>query len=328
LSTIGFVGAMILAVVGSYSSFQGLLIWVAGLPLLFYRRRPGHLMALWVAGGVLATVLYFYNFNNDAAVPPNFTPIHLPGQAVRFFFESIGDVLGVPLTSNGVGADLVIAFGCVILALALFTLWSAGRRRDTQGAAPIGMALTVFGLLFALSTTYGRAWGGPGAASASRYTTYDLMILVGAYLTFIGTQPSAGHARGSSRAVPRLIGPVLACVIALVAVFGIINGIRWARSSDVGLRTQAAVTVDIDRIPGPLVQSLLEPAIPAHQLREDALVLSTHGLSLYSDPQAVAAYRHAAALDDGGQDINVTNSETSAQSAFPLHGHDRHRRHL
>jgi hypothetical protein len=205
-----------------------------------------------------------------------------------------------------VGADLVIAVGCVILALAVFTLWSAGRRRDTQGAAPIGIALTVFGLLFALSTTYGRAWGGPGSASASRYTTYDLTILVGAYLTFIGSQPSAGHAQGSWRAVTRLLGPVLACVITLVAAFGIINGIRWARSSDVGLLSQAAVTVDIDRIPGPLVQSLLEPAIPAHQLREDARVLSTHGLSLYSDPQAVATYRHAAAIDAAEGLFNYT----------------------
>jgi hypothetical protein len=297
LSTVGFVGAMILAVVGSYSSFQGLLIWVAGLLLLFYRRRPGHLMVLWIAGGVITTVVYFYNFDSHAAVAPSLTPIHLPGQAVRFFFESIGDVLGVPLTSNGVGADLVIAVGCVIFALALFTLWSAGRRRHAQGAAPIGMALTVFGLLFALSTTYGRAWGGPGAASASRYTTYDLLILVGVYLTFIGTQLGAGHAQGTSRAVSRLLGPVLGCVIALVAAFGIINGIRWAKSSEPGLLAQAAVTVDIDRIPGPRVQSLLGPAIPAHQLREDALVLSTHGLSLYSDPQAVATYRHAAAID-------------------------------
>ncbi len=109
----------------------------------------------------------------------------------------------------------------------------AGRRRDAQGAAPIGMALTVFGLLFALSTTYGRAWGGPGAASASRYTTYDLMILVGAYLTYIGhSAQRRPRAADPSHAVSRLLGRTLGCLIALVAAFGIINGIRWAKSSD------------------------------------------------------------------------------------------------
>ena len=120
-------------------------------------------MALWVAGGALTTIVYFYNFDTHADdIAQNLTPIHLPAQAVRFFFESIGDVLGVPLRSYGVGADLVTAVGCVIFALALYTLWSGGRRRDPRSAAPVGMALTVFGLLFALSTTYGRAWGWPG----------------------------------------------------------------------------------------------------------------------------------------------------------------------
>jgi hypothetical protein len=157
------------------------------------------------------------------------------------------------------------------------------------------MALTVFGLLFAFSTTYGRAWGGPAAASASRYTTYDLLVIVGAYLTYIGTPPRADRSRGSSRAVSRLLGAALGCLIILVAVFGFVNGIRWARSSNRLL--QAAVTVDIDHIPGPVIQRLLEPALPAEQLREDAQVLAAHGLSLYSDPQAVTRYRKLAAID-------------------------------
>jgi hypothetical protein len=297
LSSVGFVGAVILAVVGSYSSFQGLLIWVSGLLLLFYRRRPGHLVAAWVAAGVLTTVLYFYKFDTHAAVASDLTPIHLPVRAVQFYFESIGDVLGVPLTSRGVGADLVMAVGGVIFALALSSLWFGGRRPDADSAAPIGIALTVFGLLFAVSTTYGRAWAGPGAASASRYTTYDLLILIGTYLTYIGTPGDAERARGSSRVVFRFFGVMLGCVVALVALFGLVNGIRWARASHQLLVTTAAVTTDIDRIPGPIVQEWLEPSAPADQLREDARVLAAHGLSLYSDAQAVARYRHLAAID-------------------------------
>jgi hypothetical protein len=297
LSIVGTLGAIILAIVGSYSSFQGLLIWVAGLLLLFYRRRPGYLVVVWVAAGVLTTAIYFYNFNSHAAVAPNLTPIHLPTQAVRFYFESLGDVLGVPLTSYGVRADLITAAGCVIFAVALFTLWSSGRHRDAQSAAPIGIALTIFGLLFAFSTTYGRAWAGPGAASASRYTTYELLVLVGAYLTYIGTPPKAERARGPSRAVRGLVGTTLGCLVALVAVFGLVNGIRWARASRQAYVTAAAVTTDSTRIPGPVVQRSLEPAIPAGQLQADAQVLESHGLSLYSDAQAVATYRHLAAID-------------------------------
>ena len=82
---------------------------------------------------MLTTALYFHNFNSHDAVAPYLTPIHLPIKAVRFYFESLGDVLGVPLTSYGVGADLITAVGCVIFAVALYTLWSSGRRGTRNG---------------------------------------------------------------------------------------------------------------------------------------------------------------------------------------------------
>ena len=222
--------------------------------------------------------------------------MHLPHQAVRFYFESIGDVLGTPLRTNGVNADLVTGVGIVTVALALFTLWFGHRTSERQSAAPVGMALIVFGLLFAFSTTWGRTFGGPAAASASRYTTYDLLILVGAYLTFLARPRTAVSSRRSSRIVARTVAGTLGCLIILVAVFGFVNSVRWARSSNGGRLLQAAVTVDIDHIPGNQVKALLfELDAPASQLREDAHILAAHGLSLYSDPQAVARYRSIAA---------------------------------
>jgi hypothetical protein len=293
LSTLGTIGAMVLAVIGSYSSTQGLFIWVAGLLLLFYRRRPPQLLAAWVAAAILTTALYMYRLT---PIPSALTAIHRPSQAVRFYFESIGDVLGVPLRSNDVGADLVTGVGCVIVALALFTLWSGHRHRDAQSAAPVGMALTVFGLLFAAATTWGRTWAGPATASASRYTTNDLLVLVGTYLTFIAVPHSAIPTRGPSRVVTRVVEAALGCLIILVAVFGFTNGIRWGRSSEGGQVLQAAVTVDMDHIPNDLVPGFLyELETPVSQLRLDARVLASHGLSLYSDPQAVARYRSIAA---------------------------------
>ena len=295
LSNLGTAGAMVLAVVGSYSSFQGLYIWVAGLLLLFYRRRPARLLAAWIAGAILATALYMYRFNMQAGVSSSLTAIHLPRQAVRFYFESIGDVLGVPLTSNDIGADLVTGIGFVIVIVALFTLWSGARCRHVQGAAPVGMALTVFGLLFAFSTTWGRTWAGPPAASASRYTTNDLLILVGTYLTFIALPRRAVPTHRWSRAAPRIVATTLGCVITLVAVFGLVNGVRWVRSSEPTQIREAVVTVDIEHIPDPLVSTLLfEPLTPASVLRADTRVLASHGLSLFSDPQAVARYRSMA----------------------------------
>ena len=94
----------------------------------------------------------------------------------------------------------------------------------------------------------------------------------------------------------RTLAATFGCLIIIVAIFGFVNGIRWARSSNEEQLLQAAVTVDIDHIPGNQVSVLLlELKTPASQLRVDAHTLAAHGLSLYSDPQAVARYRSIAA---------------------------------
>jgi hypothetical protein len=94
-----------------------------------------------------------------------------------------------------------------------------------------------------------------------------------------------------------VIGTSLGCLVALVAIFGFVNGIRWARASYWGEVTAAAVTTDTTHIAGPVVQKWLEATVPAGQLKADAMVLASHGLSFYSDPQAVARYRHLATSD-------------------------------
>ena len=163
---------MLVAVIGSYSSLQGLFIWVVGLMILFYRKRNSLFFAVWAGAAVLTTAVYFYHYDRSATVAASQTGLHVPGTATRFFFESVGDVLGVPLTQNDVGADLVLAFGVLIVALALWTLWSNGRRRDTESASPVGVALIVFGLLFALGQ---HLWTrGPWGRRGLRIALHDV----------------------------------------------------------------------------------------------------------------------------------------------------------
>ena len=289
LSSFALLSGLVLAVIGSFSSLQGLLIWVAGLILLFYRRRSPLIMVLWSAVGLVTTVVYFYHLNS--VTPANQTAVHLPSQAIRYFFESIGDVLGMPLATNDIGAYIVAALGCLIVLLALLAVWSGGRHRDNESGAPLGVALIVFGLLFAMATTYGRARSWPQVAVAgSRYTTFDLLILVGTYLVYVSDPRGSriSHFRSSAR---RGVGVVLGGVITLVAVFGLVNGIRWARADQQALIYSAAVTVDANRIPGPVLQRSLYLPASVQQLRQAIDALAVHRLTFFSDPQAVQQYR-------------------------------------
>jgi hypothetical protein len=52
-----FGGAIAAAVIASFSSVQGLLVWPAGLLLIYLRRRPGHLAFAWIGSAVLALQL-------------------------------------------------------------------------------------------------------------------------------------------------------------------------------------------------------------------------------------------------------------------------------
>lgn len=296
LSVAGFVAAIAVAVIGSFSSFQGLLIWVAGLLLLYYRRRRPLFLGIWVGAAALTTIVYFYHLNSNEAVAPWLTASHFPLKAVRFYFVSIGDVLGIPLTKYDLGANFALVIGLVIVGLALYSLWAYGRRRDTESAAPVGIVLIVVGLLFAASTTWGRTWAGPPAASASRYTTYDLLVLVGTYLTYLSAfrRPARSQTHSRSR---MLVGILLGTAIVLQVTFGFVNGIRWARANDRYLVTFGAVTVHATQIPKPLISTLLLYEGYSNQaLLDDIKLLAAHHLSLFSDPAAVRSYQAQADL--------------------------------
>ena len=96
LTWLAFLGALTAAVIGSFSSLQGLLIWPAGLVLLYHRRRAWRYVAPWLVAGVAATALYVHNFNNgESAAPHNAVLHHLMGSA-KFYTFAIGDILGIP----------------------------------------------------------------------------------------------------------------------------------------------------------------------------------------------------------------------------------------
>ena len=179
-----FVVAALVAVVGSYSSLQGLLIWPVGLVLLYHRRWPRWAFVGWVAAAAVTTVLYFQNFATTRVDNPGLVLSH-SWLAVRVFLFALGDVVGVQERLQDPANAAVMAFGVVIFVVAVFVLIRWGIRRDEQSAAPIGIALIVFGLLFDALMTQGRFWLKFDAASQSRYTTNDVLVLAGIYLTVL-----------------------------------------------------------------------------------------------------------------------------------------------
>ncbi len=302
--------AIAAAVVGSFSSLQGLIIWPVGLVLLYHRRRSMVIVGSWLASAVATTALYFRNFHGAAGPTPTLALKHL-WVAFQFLLYAVGEVVGLPNSEHQTFNRAVLVFGLVIVVVALIAVGWYGIRRDEHGAAPVGVALICFGLLFAVMVTQGRLAFGPFGAGQSRYATFDLLILVGVYLTFLERPPRFGRSSPPTMvATPEpMIGGLIASPVATaprssgVGARVTLRCLRWvvavAIIVQVGVGThealprvkanyvtqvdQAAIIRNIDHTPDVVVQNRLYYARTAHWLRMQVQVLREHHLSLFDD---------------------------------------------
>jgi hypothetical protein len=298
LTLLVFVGAVTVAVVGSYSSFQGLFIWPVGAVLLYHRRRHPAFILTWIVAAATTFIIYFHNFNISAAAPGTGSIWHEPLKAIRFFLFAVGDIVG--FQNPGPNNYAVPLFGLIIVILAIIILVTYGIRRDELGGSPIGVGLICFGLLFALSITDARLIFGLGGASQSRYTTFDLLIPLGVYLALLGRPTiAAGKNRWHpmDRALPlsrtlswsfRKIVPVARWILAAVFVLQIglglhyaVGGIRYDYSYDIDA---GQVLANIQHEPNNLVEYYLYLFKSPSFIRERARFLEIHHLSLFADP--------------------------------------------
>jgi hypothetical protein len=312
LTWVALVGALVVAIVGSYSSLQGLIIWPMGLVLLYYRRRTLAQIGVWVVVAIADAVVYFHNFDfATSSLYPQYAREHL-FEALKFYLFAIGDVVGKPVGLGTSNPDnvIVILFGLAIVVLAVGTVLICGLRRDERTGSPIGIALIVYGLLFAAMTTQGRAFLGLGAASFSRYTTFDILVLVGIYLALLdrkrvhsvradlmdnssASEPSSTSvqpepiARGAGGWVDRVALPcariVLLAAILVQIPLGIHYGLQGGKNQYAFNLKGATVLRNIDQASNSEVRYYLYFLEPVSTVREQARVLEEHHLSLFAN---------------------------------------------
>ncbi len=295
-----FAGAIAAAVIASFSSLQGLLVWPAGLLLIYLRRRAPHLAVAWIGSAVLAGVIYFVGFNFNASQSPSHDVLQYPGATFTFFLQVVGDIVGE--SQPGI---LVTLFGSVLVvtaiwALVRFATWG----RTSTGCRPFALSLILYGLLFSGLTASGRsALAGLGFGDVqNRYTVFAIFVLVGLYLAVLDP-PLAFQQRSSERG-PRLparsIGGrrhvlsdplftlarvVVGVGIVLTVIFGSANGIAQARLARDNRLYLGQVTVRADQYPAPVVVSLygLETA---QIIRRQITIARNDRLSLFGTGDA------------------------------------------
>ena len=211
--------------------------------------------------------------------PPTSGPgrqVLLPGHRRRGGrVDPVAAPVGWSTTSRQVsGAALLL--GVVIVVIAAWVVFEISRQ-DEEDPSPIGVALIAFGVLFALSIATGRSTLiGLWYTGTSRYTTFDLLILVGTYLALVGRRNVPAHEhphlnsgdgaenqpfrstvarifRTRDRKVSIILGASLAVIICVQVVLGLLSGLAGGRSThQVGLSTEDVIA-NINQAPDSVV---------------------------------------------------------------------------
>jgi len=159
LTQAAFVAAVAAAVVASYSSLQGLIVWPVGLLLLYFRRRSKQQLIAWCTLALLTAVLYFYHLNPSEYSDQTYVFTH-PIASLKFLLFLLGSILGVQLTNHS-GAE--IAFGGVLLRCQSGSSSATGDKTNRQ--------LDLSGLLWSsteCSSVRVSLRDGPGSTSGPR----------------------------------------------------------------------------------------------------------------------------------------------------------------
>jgi hypothetical protein len=189
------------ALAGNYRFFQGNLVWVVTLPVIFF--APGILeegarrkfAVSWIVLGLLAVGLYFHGLDHNSAapayayghegVPPTFSTFQQlrerPGQTLLqmglFIVGMFGNAVGrgFPVFDN---LMLVRRAGELVLLIALAGLYAAWRKGVLRGRALPWACLLLFAFLTAAFVCIGRVWRGEYQPLTTRYTTFGAFCVV------------------------------------------------------------------------------------------------------------------------------------------------------
>jgi hypothetical protein len=301
-------GAILLGVVASYSLFQGLLVWPAGLILLLSAGSRKRWVVFWIAAAGATTAGYFVGFNFAAtSTLPLSTVFHHVGSGVRGLLIATGSVIpNVGLGSGTIASPLLTEiFGALLIlcGIAAVVAWVAvGRPADARAFC---VALIVVTLLFELLLVPGRLATDPIYGTSSRYDTFSWPLLVGLY----GYAAISVRSFQFSRLIPRVAHLALASiVVASIAVSSQV-GITHGRLTRLVRLTSADVLANLPNAPPWIVGPYLNPpcvTVPQNckDTRALAAALKKRQLNVFANSANIGEL-HRLGIVPGGQPTRV-----------------------
>ena len=246
--------AVVLAVVASFSSVQGLLVWPAGLLYAWSRNSSKRVLLGWAVLGIVVGGIYFWRLGPTEPASWSAYPYHHPLQALRFLLDAAGNY----------APRLQALVGIVALLGTAVTAWVVLVRPEWRMALRLPATLLFIGAAFVVLISIGRSALGVGEALSSRYTTYTLLIPTGLYVAAVlgyrSLEHHSGHtATSGGRVWPKAILVVLVGAIALQFGWAIHHGLRTGRTSEVSRARAATALLEYKEASDSALQPLFAP---------------------------------------------------------------------
>jgi hypothetical protein len=204
--------SVLLGLVASYSSLQGMAVWPAGLLLLVVRGRSPRTAVLWSAVGVGALAVYLSGLHLGGDGHGAIAAITHPQTSLGYLLLLAGAV--VPAVPR-LGLDLpwLMALGGVIWLLAAGIVVVALRSRGRSQALAVPAFLIALVAAIDIAIVLGRSDLGLGFALDSRYTVFNVWLLAAVYLGW--AEIAVSRRRLATTAVAAIV-----CGVCLIQVVG------------------------------------------------------------------------------------------------------------
>lgn len=268
---VAFLAALVSATVASFSSAQGLFAWPAGFVLLLIApvERPAKrvLMGVWSLVGLGEWVVYFYGLN----IPRHGSERYFldnPNLGVDYFLTALGgSLIRQPAVALASGVVLV----CLIAA-SLFFVYRAGRLSECS----FWIALLSFSFLFLLSIVVGRSGMGTENALSSKYPTFTVLAVIGAYVMVIKLALEQRSRTGAA-----LLG-LLAVMITISVPFSYVEGLDAGKKLEANREKAAYVISTYESQPD---EALTVVNRSSWRVRDWAPILERLGYTVFSEPE-------------------------------------------
>ena len=180
-----FLFALVTAIAATFINGNGMLIFLSGLIILFFYKRPKESMT-WIFAGIVTACVYFIGYARPIHHPDPLGIFNYPIMAISYFFTFIGSAIPYFFPKGFEDSKLLPLSGGVLFFV-YFIFLSCKIKSGKVNIAIFAFLAYLF--ITAFVVTLFRSGFGVDQALSSRYALYSALFIIFVYITLVGLLP-------------------------------------------------------------------------------------------------------------------------------------------